>query len=284
MLSAAINVTKNEAQSWLHSYEPLANQAMGLLKMVDVTLRPITTIVCSKCETEKPYTDFPSEALQSRTKHCKSCRLIYAKEWRRLNPEKQAARRARQYKTWREKYPKIDRPPAVTEAGRLCSTCKQRKPPEAFRRNIATTDRRMWRCRDCINKSHRDWYAANIDHARDAGRGTARKLRAESPSRTKENLAKFRMKRDHGITWQEYEELIAAHDSKCAICDRHVVPIPAAIRAECACVDHDHGTGRIRGILCHACNRGIGMLRDDVDILKRAISYLEGGSHRKRSE
>jgi hypothetical protein len=39
--------------------------------------------------------------------------------------------------------------------------------------------------------------------------------------------------------------------------------------------DHDHTTNQVRGILCERCNRAIGLLRDDVDVLKNAIKYLE---------
>ena len=44
-------------------------------------------------------------------------------------------------------------------------------------------------------------------------------------------------------------------------------------------IDHSHSSGDFRGWLCHLCNRALGCFKDDTDILKRAIKYLEGGSN-----
>ena len=41
------------------------------------------------------------------------------------------------------------------------------------------------------------------------------------------------------------------------------------------CVDHNHSNGRVRGLLCHRCNMGIGMLRDDPLFLIKVIAYLK---------
>lgn len=45
------------------------------------------------------------------------------------------------------------------------------------------------------------------------------------------------------------------------------------------CIDHDHATGEIRGILCSKCNSGLGMFRDSVCLLEKAASYLKDGPH-----
>ena len=43
-------------------------------------------------------------------------------------------------------------------------------------------------------------------------------------------------------------------------------------------VDHCHATGKVRGLLCHNCNRALGLLKDKISVLKNAIQYLEGAT------
>lgn len=66
----------------------------------------------------------------------------------------------------------------------------------------------------------------------------------------------------------EYAKLLVKQDGKCGICDT----VPTGRQR--LCVDHDHATGRIRGLLCHRCNTAIGLLRDDPVVLDAAIRYL----------
>jgi hypothetical protein len=67
-----------------------------------------------------------------------------------------------------------------------------------------------------------------------------------------------------------YEQLFSKQGGVCRICGEG----PKAQRR--LCIDHDHGTGQVRGLLCIPCNSGIGKLKDDPALLERAIEYLRG--------
>jgi len=69
------------------------------------------------------------------------------------------------------------------------------------------------------------------------------------------------------------------HDDReglCDICGKEETVLGSTGKVKALAVDHDHGTGRIRGLLCNNCNRGIGLLDKEPDLLRRALAYLEG--------
>lgn len=86
------------------------------------------------------------------------------------------------------------------------------------------------------------------------------------------------LRRYYGIGIKEYEALHKIQSGLCAICDKPETAIDRhSKKPRRLAVDHCHTTGRIRGLLCTACNTGIGTLEDDVDRLRRAIHYLQRG-------
>ncbi len=87
-----------------------------------------------------------------------------------------------------------------------------------------------------------------------------------------------RLVRSYGITVEQFDALLGEQGGGCAICQRP----PRTVNLH---VDHDHACcptrkkscGKcVRGLLCEDCNRAIGMLNDDPDILMRAVGYLRG--------
>lgn len=89
-------------------------------------------------------------------------------------------------------------------------------------------------------------------------------------SGTKEYDLELHMKRNYGMTFQKYDEMLSAQNGLCAIC---ASPPPDHHKKRLN-IDHCHSTGRVRGLLCDACNRALGLFKDSPDVLLKAISYL----------
>jgi hypothetical protein len=82
----------------------------------------------------------------------------------------------------------------------------------------------------------------------------------------------YQLQKKFGLSRQQYVQLLAEQDGCCKICGSQE---PATKGKTEFCVDHDHKTGCIRGLLCTSCNRGLGFFRDDVELLQKAIAYLK---------
>lgn len=76
----------------------------------------------------------------------------------------------------------------------------------------------------------------------------------------------------YGLTKEQYLEMLAAQGGGCAICGS---TNGSNKNPKVLCVDHCHDSGKVRGLLCDACNRGIGCLKDDPGIVRKALLYLE---------
>lgn len=68
------------------------------------------------------------------------------------------------------------------------------------------------------------------------------------------------------VTEAEWNRIMVEQDGRCPICSCVLVD---------PCADHDHVSGRFRGIICGLCNSGLGMFKDNEEALRRAIKYLE---------
>ncbi|WP_428950971.1 endonuclease VII domain-containing protein [Streptomyces sp. cg35] len=106
-------------------------------------------------------------------------------------------------------------------------------------------------CADCEKERQDDWRTKN----------------QERYHRSQRNAT---LKKKYGITVDDYERMLAEQDGCCAIC-----PSTALEESKFFHVDHCHATGRVRGLLCNACNRGLGQFADDPDRLRTAAAYIE---------
>jgi len=82
---------------------------------------------------------------------------------------------------------------------------------------------------------------------------------------SKEIAREKHLNRSYGMTQVDYTLIELIQEGKCAICKEETTLV----------VDHDHTTGKVRGLLCSACNKGLGLFRDRVSFLLAAVNYLE---------
>jgi len=135
-----------------------------------------------------------------------------------------------------------------------------------------------------------EWRSKNRDKAREISRRGHAKRRAnpEAAASIREYQKGYREKnravlverdreRRFGITRAEYADLFHAQNGVCAICEKPETEKRGG-KVKTLAVDHNHSTGEIRGLLCVACNTGIGKLKDDRNILLSAIRYLDRNS------
>jgi hypothetical protein len=76
-----------------------------------------------------------------------------------------------------------------------------------------------------------------------------------------------KLKRVYNLTKEGYEELLAIQNGKCAICEKQ-------LSKKNLDIDHDHVTGKVRGLLCNQCNQGIALLQENPQLLQKAANYL----------
>ncbi len=92
--------------------------------------------------------------------------------------------------------------------------------------------------------------------------------KCQSSPAIRKQIRYFGLKKRHGITKDDYEEMLANQGGVCGICHK---PPP---EGQYLHVDHDHKTGRIRGLLCRQCNIGLGNLGDDASLIDKISEYL----------
>lgn len=152
-----------------------------------------------------------------------------------------------------------------TSLRKRCPRCKKHKELGEFTRNKDNKDGLSTYCRSCHNEYVKARYHSNPTRARAA----AKVWRAANRKRHNETA----MRCKYGITRDDFDRMSTAQGDVCAICGRTETRRNknGVYRLH---IDHDHETGRIRALLCHHCNAGLGHFKDDPKLLEAAAAYL----------
>lgn len=144
--------------------------------------------------------------------------------------------------------------PRFTEPPRekRCSDCDSTRPSDDFYNNKYRNGGLSTYCKDCTRERARNRWRSQSPEAR---RGTHRQ-------------------RKFGVSPEQYGEMSAAQDHLCAICREPETTLQKGTLTSLA-VDHCHATGRVRGLLCRACNTALGLFGDSPERLLLAAQYLQ---------
>ena len=93
---------------------------------------------------------------------------------------------------------------------------------------------------------------------------------SETADEKKYRIARGKRIRSYGLQVNEFNAMMRDQDGKCYICGGDNGHIALSI-------DHDHKTGRVRGLLCNKCNRALGLFNDNLETLLKAVDYLRNG-------
>lgn len=107
-------------------------------------------------------------------------------------------------------------------------------------------------------------------------------VKRKSPQTRQEYRRSWHIRNKYGMDDAEFEAWWIVFKGKCGICGSEL-KMPTLTRGQAldvVAIDHDHTTGRVRGLLCNGCNKGIGLLREDVNILKNAIDWINNAKTR----
>lgn len=148
-----------------------------------------------------------------------------------------------------------------------CSKCGTVKPLDEFGVQTRNRDGRHSHCRLCLRAQRLADY-----HKHKARKNPERNARRRG---TGSHWASA-LKTKYGITVDQYDTILQKQDYCCAICRQPETQRDTRYgQVLRLAVDHDHKTGRIRGLLCSACNTAIGKFNDDPDLIQSAIAYLK---------
>ena len=147
----------------------------------------------------------------------------------------------------------------MREGYKICKKCNIEKPLKEF---YFREDTKKYRneCKECRNK-----YNLNLYHTNPKQKDNHRKA-----------SWKHQIYKAYNLTVEAFRILESKQGGRCAICKRSKEEIKRERKKFYEfSVDHNHKTGKVRGLLCPTCNTLLGHAKDDIQILYNAIEYLK---------
>lgn len=226
------------------------------------------TKVCSKCGKEYSIEDYLLRGNGNRRTECKFCHNEYQ---RMRYLEKQGKFKRDVRREVRESDPK------------KCIKCGETKPLSEFTFHNRNKGQHRNFCHDCekewIRKYHqspqgkkkrKEWVGENKERIEEYKR--LYRDDAIKKERSKVYHRARLLKESFNMTVDDYMVMYENQSGRCAICGSETANNG---KRKNFCVDHDHETGKVRGLLCHNCNVSVGLMKESPSLLRKAADYLD---------
>lgn len=137
-----------------------------------------------------------------------------------------------------------------------CPGCESEKDSSLYYVDRASSDGLSCRCKSCI-----DAHQA---------------LKPKTPERNRIDARRWTLRTKFGLTEEAYASMLAGQLGLCAICGQPETNNGRSGAVKPLAIDHDHKSGKVRGLLCDNCNQALGRMEDDPERLEAAARYLRG--------
>jgi len=143
-----------------------------------------------------------------------------------------------------------------------CKKCDKIKPDTSFYKRL---DKEA-RCKECVSKIRKESYKINKEKIK----SRVKKYRDENP----EKIRDLKLKQAYGVGSEYFDSKLKEQGNVCGSCKQSVKTIWRNKEIKMA-LDHDHKNGKPRGVLCIKCNRALGLLNDNLEIIFGLADYLK---------
>ena len=170
---------------------------------------------------------------------------------------------------------------------KLCFSCVQYKPTSCFHKAKKEKDGFQYQCIDCSKQYHAKRYIEQKDklkvQLKKYKEENKEKLEVASllwkknnPDKVKQYQRTSNLRKNFGLSMDEYEQMLAKQNNLCAICEKPETFIHHQTKETARlAVDHCHKTNKVRKLLCKSCNTALGLFKDDIGVMENAVQYLK---------
>lgn len=155
---------------------------------------------------------------------------------------------------------------------KICSKCKKEKPLVEFCKDRSEKDGLNHTCRACAKINSQKYFSNPVNREKSAK--AALKYKKENETHFKKYAREYRLNKYYNLSLEDYDKMFEAQNGCCAICGQPETTTTKFGATRLISIDHDHKTGKIRGLLCTYCNTRLGWYEEQKENIKNYLKTI----------